>query len=200
MGLFYFFLFFNMKGKLCPKVFWATPTPILPSPHPFPCCCFSESWNSSPHISISPLKPSFLVWVYPRLKQLSPKLPPRPLTRAAGWFWNWKWGILVPIEYRSETPKLGLTSMCCWSRSLVGYGPWDCRVGHDWSNWARMHAASAHLSALLSLVLRQSVSGSFSQAGVPPSGEYGQLQFYTVVLSFPGDSSVKQKNADRDCI
>ena len=119
MGLFYFFLFFNMKGKLYPKVFWATPTPILPSPHPFPCCCFSESWNSSPHISISPLKPSFLVWVYPRLKQLSPKLPPRPLTRAAGWFWNWKWGILVPIEYRSETPKLGLTSMCCWSRSLV---------------------------------------------------------------------------------
>lgn len=24
------------------------------------------------------------------LKQLSPKPPPCPLTRAAGWFWNWK--------------------------------------------------------------------------------------------------------------
>ena len=34
-------------------------------------------------------------------------------------------------------------------RSLAGHGPWRCRVGHDWSDWARTHASLGQGELLL---------------------------------------------------
>ena len=42
--------------------------------------------------------------------------------------WRRKWQptpAFLPVESHGQ-------------RSLAGYSPWDCRAGHDWSDWARM--------------------------------------------------------------
>ena len=50
---------------------------------------------------------------------------------------------LAPPAWRRARPPtpVFLPGESHGQRSLVGYSPWDRRVGHDWSNWAGMHTA-----------------------------------------------------------
>ena len=93
-GLFYFFLFFQHERQVVPQG-------VLSYTHSY--LAFSSSlpflllfWileflSAHQHLSSQTLFSSLSISSC--LKQLSPKLPPCPLTRATGWFWNWKWGI-----------------------------------------------------------------------------------------------------------
>ena len=58
------------------------------------------------------------VWERPGLNTWVRKFP-----------WRRKWQP-TPVFLPGESHGL---------RCLASYSPWDCRVGHDWSNWARRH-------------------------------------------------------------
>ena len=54
----------------------------------------------------------------------------------------WSQGWEDPLEEGMEIHSNIFAWRIPWKRSLAGYGPWGCRVGHDWSNWTPTHKYS----------------------------------------------------------
>ena len=93
-GLFYFFLFFQHERQVVPQgvLSYTHSYLALSSSLPFLLLFWIlEFLSAHQHLSSQTLFSSLSISSC--LIQLSPKLPPCPLTRATGWFWNWKWGI-----------------------------------------------------------------------------------------------------------
>ena len=56
-------------------------------------------------------------------------------------------------------------------RSLVGWCPWGCRVGHDWSDFACKHALEKEM-ATHSSVLAWRIPGMGEPGGLPSMGSH----------------------------
>ena len=52
------------------------------------------------------------------------------------------WVGKIPWSRKWQPTLVFLPGESYGQRSLVGYNPWGLRAGHDWSNWACVHAAS----------------------------------------------------------
>ena len=78
------------------------------------------------HLAVSELYPFIINWaslVAQMVKHL-------PATRET---WVQSLGWKDPLKNKMATHSSTLAWKIPWWRSLVGYGPWNCRVGHYWT-------------------------------------------------------------------
>ena len=75
--------------------------------------------------------------------------------------WVWK----VPWRRTWQPMPVFLPGESHGQRNLVGYSPWDCRVGYDWSDLAHVHAlrywVGIHLVDLVMWWAGELVEGAF---------------------------------------
>ena len=76
--------------------------------------------------------------------------------------WFWSLSQENPLEEGMATHSSIPDWRIPWARSLMGYNPQGHRVGHDWSDLARMHRHNLNSGLIIVLFLEDWIASSRS--------------------------------------